>query len=212
VTDKLGLYNGALRILKERRLASLGENREARRLLDEVYSDGTTQGAVIACLEMGQWTFATRSGQLDYSPSVTPAFGYSYAFDQPADMVNICGIWADERMQQPLLDYRDERRFWYCDNQTIYIAYVSKDANYGIDLSLWPESFQSMVEAYLAKEIAGNLTNGDDKVILAEKAFEAARTEARSKDAMKKPTAFLPPGTWATARGNTRTRWNGNWR
>jgi hypothetical protein len=115
-------------------------------------------------------------------------------------------------MQQPLLDYRDERRFWYCDQPTIYIAYVSKDANYGIDLSLWPESFQAMVEAYLAKEIAGSLTNGDDKVILAEKMFAAARTEARSKDAMKKPTAFTPPGTWSTARGNARTRWNGDWR
>jgi hypothetical protein len=212
MATKLGLYNGALRILKERRIASLSEDREPKRLLDDVYSDGTTEGAVIACLEMGQWTFATRSVQIDYSPSITPAFGYRYAFDRPTDLVRVCGIWSDDRMTSPLLQYRDERHYWYCDLQTIYVAYVSKNASYGIDLSLWPESFTSMVEAYLAKEIAPNLTNGDDKIAIAEKKFDEALKEASSRDAMNMPTKFAPPGTWTTSRGISRhgSRWNGS--
>lgn len=212
MATKLGLYNGALRLLKERRLAALTENREPRRLLDDIYSDGASEGAVKACLEMGQWAFATRSVQIDYSPSITPAFGYRYAFDQPSDMVEVCGIWSDEMMRSPLTAYRDERHYWYADAATIYVAYVSNHASYGADLSLWPESFASLVEAYMAREIAPNLTNGDDKVVLADRAFKAALTEARSNDAQRKATAFPPPGTWALARGGRGgSRWNGSW-
>ncbi len=211
---KLGLYNGALRILKERKLASLTENREPRRLLDDVYGDGQAEGAVKYCLEMGQWTFATRTVRLDYSPSVEPPFGYRYAFDQPEDMVDVCGVFHDEYCQQPLLHYADERHFWYCDLQTIYVRYVSNHTSYGADLSLWPETFAKLVEAYLAKEIVGNLTQGENKALLAEKAWKAAKTEARSGDAMRKPTAFPPPGTWGLSRrgfeARRRSYWNGS--
>jgi hypothetical protein len=129
-------------------------------------------------------------------------------------MVDVCGIWSDEYMTAPLLRYRDERHYWYCDLETIYVAYVSNHVNYGADLSLWPETFIAVVEAYLAKEIAGNLTSGDDKVMMAEKAFAQAMVEARSGDAMRKPTAFPPPGTWTTSRGNgfNSSRWSKGWR
>lgn len=208
---KLGLYNGALRILKERKLASLSENREPRRLLDDAYGDGSTNGAVRYCLEMGQWTFATRSVRVDYSPSVEPDFGHRYAFDQPDDMVRVAAVCADEFFTQPLLRYVDERRYWYASQPTIYVKYVSNDANYGADLSLWPESFVKVVEAYLAKEIAGSLTQGDDKVRFAEAMWDRAKKEARSADAMNRPTAFPPPGSWVTSRrGNSRqSLWSG---
>lgn len=208
---KLGLYNGALRILKERKLASLSENREPRRLLDDVWGDGSTNGAVRYCLEMGQWTFATRSAQVDYSPSITPGFGHRYAFDQPSDMVRVTAVCADEYYTQPLLEYVDERRYWYASQPTIYVKYISNDANYGADLSLWPESFVKVVEAYLAKEIAGSLTQGDDKVRLAEALWDQAKKEARSADAMNKPTVFPPPGSWVSSRrGNSRrSLWSG---
>lgn len=197
---KLGLYNGALRILKERKLASLTEERESRRLLDDAYGDGSTNGAVRYCLEMGQWTFATRSVQIDYSPSVTPTFGHKYAFDHPTDMVRVCAVCQDEYFKVPLLEYADERSYWYASQQTIYVKYVSNGASYGADLSLWPESFVKLVEAYLAKEIAGSLTSGDDKVRLAKAIWKEFKKEARSIDAMSKPTSFPPQGAWVSSR------------
>lgn len=208
---KIGLYNSALRILKERKLASLSENREPRRLLDDVYGDGSTNGAVRYCLEMGQWTFATRTVQVDYSPSITPSFGHPYAFDQPTDLVKVVAICQDEFFTTPLLNYVDERRYWYASQQTIYVKYVSNGATYGADLSLWPETFVKLVEAYLAKEIAGSLTQGDDKTRLAELAWRDAKKEARSADAQNKPTAFPPPGSWVSSRaGNSRrSLWSG---
>jgi hypothetical protein len=200
MTTKLGLYNGALRILSERKLASLTENREPRRLLDDAYGDGQTEGSVKLCLELGQWTFAMRTVQIDYSPSVEPPFGYRYAFDQPSDMVDVCGIYQDEYCQQPLLHYADERHYWYCDLQTIYVQYVSNHTSYGADLSLWPETFTKAVEADLAREIAGNLTQGENKIKLADYAFQTALRNAKSGDAMRKPTKFMPQGGWVTAR------------
>jgi hypothetical protein len=204
MATKLSLYNGALRLCKERKLASLSENREPRRLLDDAYGDGSTTGAVKACLEMGQWTFATRTVMLDYSPSVEPDFGYRRAFDQPDDLVRVTAVCEDEHFNAPLLRYADERRYWYADLDTIYVRYVSNDDEYGADLSLWPETFVKLVEAYLAQEIVGNLTGADSR--RAEKAFKDAKLEARSLDAMNKPTVFMPAGSWSSARRGGRSR------
>lgn len=216
MTTVLSLYNGALRLLKERKLADLDEDREPKRLLDDAWEDGPTgDGVVKFCLEMGQWTFATRTVQLDYSPSVEPDFGYRYAFDQPEDMVDVCGIWSDPYQQQPLLDYKDERKFWYSSLQTIYVSYVSNDEDYGGDMSLWPETFKKCVEARLATEIAGNLTQGTGLIALADRAWEKAKLEAQSGDAMRKPTTFPPEGSWTLSRrgfGNNRSRWGGSFR
>src|SRR5688572_9866315 len=113
--SKIRLFNDALRLCKERKLATLTDNREGRRLLDEAWGDGSTNGSVRRCLEMGQWTFATRTQQLDYSPSVSPTFGFRYAFDYPEDFVRLAGIYEDEFCQSPLLKYSAERAYWYCD-------------------------------------------------------------------------------------------------
>lgn len=198
MATKLSLYNGALRLCKERKLASLAESREPRRLLDEAYGDGSTYGSVRRCLEMGKWSHAMRTVRLDYAPSVEPSFGYRRAFDQPTDMVTVAAICEDEYFNVPLTRYADERGYWYADLETIYVRYVSNDADYGADLSLWPQVFSDMVEADLAREIVGNLTGADIERV--EKAYKDCKIRALSNDAMKKPTAFFPAGGWVSAR------------
>ena len=203
MADKLKIWNAALRICKERKLSSLTDNREPRRLLEDAWDDGVA-GAVGSCLQMGQWTFAMRTGMIDYSPSITPGFGYRYAFDQPEDMVRVSAICSDEYFRQPLLAYADERKYWYAALQTIYVRWVSNGASYGADLSLWPESFRKLVEAYLAMEIVGNLTQGENRIQIVERAFKEAERRAKSLDAMNKPTQYLPEGSWnRSRRGNS---------
>lgn len=215
MTDKLSLYNGALRLCKQRRLASVSEAREPRYLLDDAWGDGgTTSGSVKKCLEAGQWTFATRTVQIDYSPSITPSFGLRYAFDKPTDIVKVAAICSDPYFNQPLLDYADEGDYWYSDLQTIYVKWVSNGATWGLDMARWPEVFVKFVEAELAAEIVGNLTQGDGLEADIHKKREMAEREAKAFDAMNKPTRFPPPGSWAQARhgGNMRngSRWNGS--
>ena len=98
MTDQLGLYNGALRMLGESRLSSLTEAVENRRLLDEVWDDG----AVNSCLEFGYWNFATRTVQASYDPDATPAFGFTYAYSKPTDWIKTAAIASDEFFRNPL--------------------------------------------------------------------------------------------------------------
>ena len=79
MTTQLDLYNGALLQVGERFLASLTEQREPRRLLDQVWA----ANGVKTCLEEGQWPFAMRTVQVDYDPSITPTFGYARVFQKP---------------------------------------------------------------------------------------------------------------------------------
>lgn len=196
-TSRLSLYNGALRLLGERKLASLSENREPRRYLDDAWNDG----AVDYCLQAGQWKFAIRTVMLDYSPSVEPEFGYARAFDLPTDQIRLCGVYSDESMQSPLLAYRQRAGFIVCDLDTIYVEYVSNDSAYGTDYSLWPQTFVKFVEAHLAVEaampISQNRSKMDDMLALRDKRF---LPDALSKDAMQDPTRIPPRGSWARAR------------
>lgn len=208
MATKLALFNGALRLCKERRLAALTDNIEARHLLDDAYGDGSTNGSVRRCLELGQWTFAMRAQEITYSPSVEPDFGYRRGFDQPTDMVAVSAICSDEYFKSPLLEYADERNYWFADLDTIYVRFVSNHATYGADLSLWPQTFADLVEADLASQIVGNLTGADISAVSV--VYKERLSVARSKDAMRKPTAFMPSGSWAGARrgGQPRMRYS----
>lgn len=194
--SQLSIYNGALGHLKSRELASLTEARESRRVLDRIWNGGL----VDACLEQGLWTFAMRTAQIDYSPSVAPDFGYPYAFEQPDDYIRIAGISADEFFSDPLTRYADEAGYWFSDIQTIYVRFVSNASTYGGDLSRWPQSFNMFVEAYMAWKACPRISGSDVKVADLEKTMRKLRSDARSKDAMKQPVAFPPRGSWSRAR------------
>lgn len=198
-TSRLQLYNGALvNHLGERALASLSENREPRRLLDTAWNNG----AVDWCLQAGQWKFAMRSRRLDYSPSVEPGFpGLAFAFNIPTDHLRLGGVFQDESMCIPYLDYREEGGFWWGNLETMYVRYVSNDQDYGGDFSLWPQSFIELMEIHLACKVALPLTQ--DKALAANLKAERDRRvlpEALSRDAMQDPTRIPPRGSWVTAR------------
>jgi hypothetical protein len=196
VASKLALFNEALRHLGERKLATLTDNIEPRRVLDDIYD-----AAIIKrCLEAGQWDFATRSVSLTYNPSITPSFGLQYAFDKPTDYVRLCAISESAYLEPTLHRYREEGGVWLADIDTIYVAYVSTDSQYGGDLSLWPESFVQLVAIAMALAAAPRLTQSEAKVERLEKAFKKARSEAASKDAMNSAAKTVPAGAWVSAR------------
>ena len=192
---QLSLYNGALRSLGERKLASLTENREPRRLLDDVWD-----GAVKACLEEADWKFAQRTAKLVYNPSYTAQFGYQRQFVKEDDWVRWSMVCSDEYQRIPLLNYSEEAGNLYADLDEIYVSYVSDGTTFGSDMSLWPESFVSVVELYLATLIVKRLEQTDAQEAAAIKRHGMALRNAKSKDALAGPTKFLPPGEWTTSR------------
>jgi hypothetical protein len=196
MATQLTLYNNALLLLGERPLASLTENREARRLLDTVWA----RPVVRECLERGQWRFAMRTVELSYSPSVEPPFGYTYAFDKPEDLIRTTAVCQDEYLRVPLLEYQVEGIYWYANLDTIYVRYVSDDTSFGGDLSSWPANFTRFVEATMADAICERITQNKEDWKAVRFKLKDALTIAKSTDAMEEATQFLPAGSWTRAR------------
>jgi hypothetical protein len=208
MTSKLEVYNLALGNVGERKLASLAENVEARRALDDHYDRG-----VGYCLERGMWNFAKRVISITSSDDVEPSFGYTYAFEKPADWIRTMRVSDNERLIPPLLEYQDEAGIWYADFDPLYIEYVSNGTSYGLNLSLWSETFTDYVAASLARRICRRITSSENKQDELEKAEAKALKVARAADAMNQPVGFPPAGTWVTSRmaGRTRrSRWDGS--
>jgi hypothetical protein len=205
MTDRLSLYNGALRILKERKLASLTENREPRRVLDDAW----TGGAVDYCLEAGQWKFAMRSVALDASTSQSVAFGDLYVFDLPEDCKRFGGVFLDANMTQPFMDYRQEASNIYAALDSFYVRYVSNDPEFGGDMSLWTQRFVKFVEAHLAVEVALAITGDKQLLSIANDLRRQYKAEALTVDAMQDPSRRMPTGAWTNARNSRNFRNDG---
>jgi len=206
MTDKLSLFNDALLLVGERNLASLTENREPRHLLDQVWDNNGVED----CLEDGQWFFAMRAVRIDYDPAVTPDYGYRYAFDKGSDWIATSAICSDEYYRWPITRYTDENGYWYADETEIYVKYVSNDAAYGNDLSIWPNSFKNFVAAHFASMIALKVTGDTErtKIVLGQR--QKRLDKAKNKCAMALPTQFPARGSWVNARQRSRQQDGGN--
>lgn len=196
MATKLGLYQLALQNLGEPQLASLAETGVRRRSLDTAWDNGAQR----YCLEAGQWKFAMRSAEVSYAPSVTPGFGFQYGYTIPIDCALLCGVFSDENMDKPYRRYRVESGLWYSDLPVLYVRFVSTDAAYGGDLSLWPETFAEFVAAHLAfkaaKAITGSNDTRDDMMKLRDKLLPSAL----ARDAFSEPSEGVQTGNWVRAR------------
>jgi hypothetical protein len=204
---KLKLYNEALALLKETKLASLSEAREPRRRLDDAWD----AGLINAALEKGQWHFASRVVALTYDPDVTLSLpGYTYAVEKPSDMVRLTAFCSDgTELRVPVLDYRESGAYWLCNFDTVYIGYVSNDGSYGNDPTLWPASFREVVEVMLAEK---GMPIGADEALIdrIQYTLRARVADAVAKGAMAGPTRFMPPGSWSRARSHGAGRFDHN--
>ena len=196
---KLGLYNGVLRACREKRLKSLDENRKPRRLLDRIWTD---KNPVRFCLEMSQWQFATKTVKLEPSADVEPDFGFKYAYEKDEDFIRTVAIAFDEYFHNPITRYADEGDYWFSDTDLIYVKYVSDADDYGNNMGLWAPSFQDLVEAFMAKEAVGDLTNSSSLVSEIKEEFEKKEHNAKNKDGVNRPTRFGSSGSWNNARNH----------
>ncbi|HUT56428.1 MAG TPA: hypothetical protein VNA25_00980 [Phycisphaerae bacterium] len=199
MSSKLLVFNNALTLCGERTLASLTENREPRRLLDAAW-DG---GAVKTCLEANAgWNFGTRTVKIEYDPGVDPEFGFRRAFVKPSDWCRTSVVSASEYLRPPLFDsqFTDEGGYWFSDLDTLYVKFVSDDASYGGDLTIWPESFARYVEAYLASRISFKITRSGQVMKAINEQMEKNFKGATAKDAQDSGTSIPPEGRFNRSR------------
>lgn len=194
--SQLEIYNDALLLCEERLLASVTEARKPRYLLDQVWNGG----GVKQCLEAGYWTFATRTVSISNDPNIQPSFGYINAFAKPADYVRTAALASDPYFNSALTAVADENGFWWADIMPLFVKYTSDDPAYGMNLTLWPETFKQFVAAYFAKRIVKNLTHSKEIQDRVEMALKSNRAAALGTDGMNEPTKFFSRGQLSRAR------------
>lgn len=202
VASRLSIYNGALQALSERSLDSLDEDRDVRYYLDFHWNDGA--GLVQSVLEEGFWKHAIRTSKFLPNTNVTPPFGYTYAYTKPDDYVKTAAISLNEFFSMPLTEYDDEAGNWFCNINTLYIKYISNDAQFGANFARWPQSFTYFAELFLAKKAASQITKSQKIKDDIKKDYIDALRNARSKDALNDPAKFMPAGSWSRARMRNR--------
>lgn len=202
MADKLLVYNAALLLCSSRALGSLSENREPRRLLDNVWDNG----GVKTCLEASYWNFGTRTMRIDYDPGVAPAFGFKRGFAKPSDWCRTSVVSASEYLRPSLVDtqFSDEGGYWFSDFDELYVKFVSDLPEYGMDLSLWPESFTRYVEAYFAYRISFKITRDKELTKELENNQMKLKDGSAAKDAQDSGTSVPLEGSWNRARGGRR--------
>jgi hypothetical protein len=202
MTDRLSLYNGGLKILKQRKLSALTDAVEARYVLDDEYDK-----VVAWALEQGLWNFALRTLAVEASVDVESEFGPTYAFERPEDYVRLNAISGNGHFDPTLNDYVDEGEYWLASVNPLYVSYVSNDTSYGMNLGRWPQTFVSTVEHELAYRAGPALTAmGAREYQDLERRRDKVLRDARSKDALNQPAQRPPSGRLVGAREGFGTR------
>lgn len=197
MTDKLSVYRGIARAVGERKVASLDETSKIRRLIDGVWAD---DAGIPACLSAAYWNFAMDEAEVTYSPSVSPQFGYTYAFDKPEDWVRTFMVSNEGSFKNGTYRFKDQGEYWFADDDTIYASFVSKSTSRGMDLALWTPDFCNYVHHHIGALIVADLEGSRSAKADLDKDARRYMNIARARDAMDEAMRFRPQGGWASAR------------
>ena len=181
----LSIYNKALQLLGERRLANIYEDREPRYVLDEIAS----MQAYGMCLEMAKPRFAVRT-----VPLANPITSYLHDLDQvysfPADYLSLleepgvhganASFFSDALLQQPVDRYLISGRTVATDIPTnLWMRYISISP----DLSTWTPMFANFVATYIAREAASRIN--PSRIEYCEARFAEALGAVREMEGIK---------------------------
>ena len=174
--DQLSIYNNALFLLGERKLATITENRKPRYDLDTIYD----LGAVDYCLEIVKPVFATTTAVLTVS-AASPDHDLDNVFTLPTGFIDVVGVYSDSKLDQPVSRYIVDAGTLACEYSTIYLRYITNT----IAIGTWSPSFARVVSAYLAREYAETIS--PDEFEEANKTFVDRVESALALEKKKEP-------------------------
>lgn len=190
----LRIYNDALQIMGLDEITAKDDDSNRRTKLDRALD----AGLVADILEDTSWQFGFKSVQIDFDPSIEPAWGYLYAIPKPADLHRIDGLYTDEYQRVKIRDYGDEQNFWFCSYQTIYLTYITSDFVSNPDA--WPTFFRRLIAARIAMDAAPSLVVEGADPERCDMIFEKRESGAKSNDAMQSPPRTIADGSWNKSR------------
>lgn len=193
-SDWINIFNDALMIMGLDPLTSTSDDSNRRYRLSLALSTGIVE----ELLEDLSWQFGQTTEKLEYDTGIEPDWGYSYAFEKPATLHRIDGLYVDEHQQVTLRQYHDEGNYFYANVTEMYLAYISTD--FLTTPSNWPTYFKKLVAAKMAKDVAPSLRSEGADVDNSNKIFEERDSSSKSIDAMQSPPKILASGNWVGSR------------
>lgn len=191
MADQTAICNLALLRLGEVPLGSIDENNKAANALRAIFE--ASRDIVLAD---HPWNFASRRATLAQL-SETPAFGYAYAYQLPAQCLRVLGMVGDEYNVDPALEYKIEGDQLLTNESEAKIQYIIRVTATG---SFSP-GFVNALGTWLAKEVAFYLTRDAAITQAMEKRYnEIDLPRARSIDAQEDTAVKKVSNPWVEAR------------
>jgi hypothetical protein len=195
MADKLAVWKQALVHLERETITTLTDD------VEPVYVFGAAwAGAVEEAFSSGDWNFAKATVALSADGAGTPAVGWSYVFDYPADWLRSVAISDRADFSSQFIDYADEGGNLHANTDALYLRYISSTKMADGQISTWPTMFWRYVALKLAFDTCGKLTSGDT---LERKIFdrmEKALRQAKNVDARNENNKVIRTGSWVLSR------------
>lgn len=190
--------NRALTKLGAARITSLSDDVKAARAIASCFDDLRDDE-----LRAYRWQFAMKRTSLAALAS-TPAFGYLYQYQVPADFLRIDMV--DDRYPDPVPDNYIGRELldWVLEGNLIltdiaaplklrYVAQIT-------DPNAWDPCYREALACRIAAEIAEDLTQSNEKRRLAWAEYDKAINKAVRINAIEKLPVMPPDNTWVIGR------------
>jgi electron transfer flavoprotein alpha subunit len=185
-TSATSIANAALRVLGERRIASLDEESKTARLMKDAYDDVRQE-----TLRTMKPRFATTRASLSAN-ATAPAWGYDYAYDLPGDCLRVVNVLNESR-----LHWEVEGRQIVTDlGAPLKITYISDFT----DVPAMDAGFRQALAANLAAEVAEPLTGTMSESEKAATVARARAAQAAGADGQEATNANVVGSEWLDAR------------
>ena len=180
------ICNMALRQIGEKRISDISDLTDPARILTDVYEPVRNE-----VLESHPWNFSIIRVALVVLAG-TPAFGYTYQFQLPADCLRVI------RMSETDIEFKIEQDRLLTNESSAKILYIKLVT----DTSLYSATFVATLATRLAAEIAYPITNDQTLAVNKYKEYLEMLRVAKGVDAQGGGTTEkIEENTWLTSRG-----------
>jgi len=166
MSSPLDICNSALIKLGGRSITSLTQDIKEARLCNARYPFLRDE-----VLENGTWKFAIKRASLAQL-ATAPAYGYTYAYQIPADCLSIIDV------ESPEIPWDQEGDTIVTNNSTMKIKYVRREDN----VSLFSPMFIEALSLRLAWDLSYPILQSGTQTDFWRSSYEAYIKQARSKD------------------------------
>lgn len=190
MTSEVAICNAALAKVSNNRITSLTEGSTAGNLCNEMYERVRDR-----LLRQHIWNFNKKRLKLAQL-ATAPTFGWTYAYQLPADWARNIEIHADSSGRTQTFDYEVEGRAILADHEDVYLVYGAKIT----DPNEFDEMFREALALAMAVELAVPLAKSATLRDRMDQAFKDYTLSAQAMDGQDDPPTKLTEPGWADVR------------